>query len=70
MSESLPEAQRIPLPAQFSTAQAALRVWTIRQLRSKRAIDPLAAALALRNLIKHPNSRIAALALLTLEITQ
>jgi hypothetical protein len=68
MSEALLEAQRIPLPpSQFSTAQAALRVWIIRQLRSERAIDPLAGDLALRSLSNHPNPRVAALAQLTLE---
>jgi hypothetical protein len=58
-------------PGQYSIAQAALRVWTIRHLHRERAIDPRAADLVLRCLRNYPNPRVAALAeLTTREITQ
>lgn len=51
--------------AGYSTAQAGLRLWTIRHLLRERAIDPLAAAGAAECLERHANPRIKALATAT-----
>jgi hypothetical protein len=51
-----------PLPRTPTTAEAAFKLWTIRQLLREGGIDLLAADIALRTLRQSPNLRIAALA--------
>ena len=51
-----------PRPKPLTTEQAAYRLWEIRRLLRERALDPLAADVALRPMRESRNPRLAALA--------